>query len=115
MTNSKHWNPGNVEASQESGRCLLLRRAILSYSRRRILSSEVRNMKTLIAVLAAGLTLAFVELGLGASDAEAAVNYCKHRYNLCLARCPARLRCYSRCETQYRYCVPPAPSLGDLL
>jgi len=39
---------------------------------RRMLGSKVRNMKMLIAVLAAGLTLAFVELGLGEGDAEAA-------------------------------------------
>ncbi|MGH9552319.1 MAG: hypothetical protein ACRD3W_23230 [Terriglobales bacterium] len=73
-------------------------------------------MKMLIAVLAAGLTLAFVELGLGASDAEAAANYCKHRYNVCLAHCPRMARrCFGRCELQYRNCTYPYPYLGDLL
>jgi hypothetical protein len=83
---------------------------------RRMLGSKVRNMKMLIAVLAAGLTLAFVELGLGEGDAEAAANYCKHRYNLCLARCPGTIRrCFWRCQSQYRYCTYPAPYMGDLL
>jgi hypothetical protein len=76
-------------------------------------------MKTLIAVLLAGLALGLLASGPGASVAEAAsryaANYCKARYNLCLARCPDRVRCFSRCLTQYKYCVPPAPSLGDLL
>jgi len=81
-----------------------------------ILGRKARNMKMLVAVLAAGLTLAFVELGLGASDAEAAANYCKHRYNLCLARCPGTVRrCFSRCQSQYRHCTYPSPYLGDLL
>jgi hypothetical protein len=78
----------------------------------------MRNMKILIAVLAVSLILAFVGLGVSASGAEAAnhlPNYCKNRYQLCLARCAERVRCYSRCETQYQYCVPPAPALGDLL
>jgi hypothetical protein len=76
-------------------------------------------MKILLAALTAVLTLALVELSLGGSDAKAAAyyseNYCKNRYNLCLARCPDRVRCFSRCLTQYRYCTPPAPALGDLL
>ncbi len=75
-------------------------------------------MKILIAALTAALTLAFVELSFGGSEATAAYyseNYCKNRYNLCLARCPDRVRCFSRCLTQYRYCTPPAPSLGELL
>ena len=59
-------------------------------------------MKMLITVLAAGLTLTFAELGLGASEAEAA-SFCKHRYNLCLARCPGPFaRCSSRCQARYR-------------
>ena len=67
-------------------------------------------MKMLIAVLVAGLTLAFSELGLGASDAEAATS-CKRRYNVCLARCPGPFRrCSGRCQSQYRDCIPPAPS-----
>jgi hypothetical protein len=60
---------------------------MLLYSRPRISGSKVRHMKMLIAVLAAGLTLALAELGLGARDAEAA-SFCKHRYSLCLMRCP---------------------------
>ena len=71
-------------------------------------------MRMLIAVLALSLTLAVVELGLGASDAEAA-NYCKYRYNLCLAHCPGTVRCPIRCQVQYRNCTYPAPYLGDLL
>jgi hypothetical protein len=87
--------------------CLILDRGILG--------SKVRNIKMLIAVLVAGLTLAFSELGLGASDAEAATS-CKRRYNLCLARCPGPFRrCYSRCQSQYRYCTYPWPYLGDVL
>ena len=75
-------------------------------------------MKILITALIAALTLALVELSFGGSDAKAVYyseNYCKNRYSLCLARCPDRVRCFSRCQTQYRYCVPPAPSLGELL
>jgi hypothetical protein len=74
-----------------------------------------RNMKQLIVVLAAGLALAGVELGLGASGAEAATSFCKHRYSLCLARCPETLRCSSRCRTQYKYCANPYPYIGNLL
>jgi hypothetical protein len=72
-------------------------------------------MKKLIVVLAAGLALAGVERGLGASEAEAASSFCKHRYNLCLARCPQTLRCDSRCQTQYKYCASPYPNIGNLL
>jgi hypothetical protein len=76
-------------------------------------------MKTLVAVLSGCLMLVLLASGLGAQGAEAAsryaANYCKSRYTLCLARCPDRVRCFSRCATQYKYCVPPAPSLGDLL
>ena len=72
-------------------------------------------MKTLIVVLAAGLTLPVVELGLGASEADAASSFCKHRYNICLARCPETLRCSSRCRTQYKYCTNPYPYIGNLL
>ena len=72
-------------------------------------------MKTLIDVLAAGLALAGVGLGLGASEAKAASSFCKHRYNLCLARCPGTLRCSGRCQTQYKYCTTPYPYLGNLL
>jgi hypothetical protein len=72
-------------------------------------------MKQLIVVLAAGLALASIELSLGASEAEAATNFCKHRYSLCLARCPQTLRCTGRCQTQYKYCANPYPYIGNLL
>jgi hypothetical protein len=72
-------------------------------------------MKTLIVVLAAGLALAFVELGLGASPAQAAPNICKYRYAICLARCQAADRRCTRCRQQYRYCIAPYPSMGNLL
>jgi hypothetical protein len=73
-------------------------------------------MKMLIAVLAASLTLAFAALSLGPSKAEAATNYCKHRYGVCLARCQGRARhCDNRCQSQYRFCRYPYPYLGDLL
>ena len=72
-------------------------------------------MKMLIAVLAAGLTLTFAELGRGASEAEAA-SFCKNRYNVCLARCPGPFQwCSGRCQARYRACIPPAPSIRDLL
>jgi hypothetical protein len=72
-------------------------------------------MKTLIVVLAAGLTLAAAGLGFGANKAEAASTFCKHRYDLCLARCPDTLRCSTRCRTQYKYCADPYPYIGNLL
>lgn len=72
-------------------------------------------MKMLIAVLAAGLTLTFAKFGLGTSEAVAA-SFCKHRYSLCLARCPGPFaRCSSRCQVRYRSCIYPAPSIRDLL
>ena len=71
-------------------------------------------MRILIALLALALTLSFVELGLGASDAQAAWS-CKQRYNICLARCPANSQRCQRCRTQYRYCRYQLPYLGDLL
>jgi hypothetical protein len=69
----------------------------------------------LIALLAVAVSLTFVELGLGAGDAQAAPNFCKHRYNLCLVRCGANSQRCKRCQTQYRYCRYPLPYLGDLL
>ncbi len=73
-------------------------------------------MRMLIALLAVALTLTFLELGLGASEVQAAPNYCKHRFNLCLARCPGRARrCLSRCQSQYRHCTYRLPYMGDLL
>jgi hypothetical protein len=77
---------------------------------------EVRNMrerKTLIAVLAASLTLA--ALGLGAGGAGATTS-CQDRYYVCMARCPVVARkCVKRCHTQYHYCVIPRPYLGDVI
>lgn len=73
-------------------------------------------MRMLIALLAVALPLIFVELGLGAGDAQAAPNYCKRVYDICLARCSGRTaRCVSRCQSRYRYCRYPLPYLGDLL
>jgi len=73
-------------------------------------------MRMLIALLAVALTLTFVELSLGASEVQAASNYCKHRYNLCLARCPGTTRrCLTRCQSQYRHCTYQWPYMGDLL
>ncbi len=75
-------------------------------------------MKMLVAMFAAFLMLAFVEPSLGASDAEAASNFCKHRYNACAARCEQRRRgrnCFNRCRHSYHTCTPPLPSLGSLL
>lgn len=71
-------------------------------------------MRMLIALLAVALTLSFVELGLGAGDAQAATS-CKLRYSACLARCPAAKRQCTRCQVQYRYCRYPYPYMGDLL
>jgi hypothetical protein len=71
-----------------------------------------------ILVAAAIATLAALTLGFDAqhSPASAAPNYCKHRYNICLARCPAaNRRCPTRCQSQYRHCNYPMPYLGDLL
>jgi hypothetical protein len=73
-------------------------------------------MKTLIAVLAAVLALAFLDIGLGAHQAQAAQNYCKYRYNLCLARCPGTVRrCFNLCQSRYRHCTYKMPYLGDLI
>ena len=71
-------------------------------------------MRLIIGLLAASLTLTFVELGLGASEVEAAWS-CKQRYNVCLARCHANRQRCQRCRTQYRYCRYPLPYAGDLL
>lgn len=71
-------------------------------------------MQKLAAILVTALTLAFLEFGIGAAEAQAGSSYCKSRYNLCLARCAERLRCFPRCQSRYRRCVPPAPHLGDL-
>ncbi len=72
-------------------------------------------MRMLIALLALALTLTLVELGPGASDAQAASS-CKRAYNACLGRCLGRPgRCVSRCQAQYRHCTYRWPYMGDLL
>jgi hypothetical protein len=73
-------------------------------------------MRMLIALLATALTLTFVELGLGATEVQAASSYCTHRYHLCLARCPGPTqRCLRRCQSQFRHCTYRSPYMGDLL
>jgi hypothetical protein len=72
-------------------------------------------MQTLIAILAAVLTVVFLAFGLSADQAQA--GFCEYRYNHCLARCASRefnLGCAPRCRVQLRHCKPPAPHLGDL-
>jgi hypothetical protein len=78
---------------------------------------ECSNMQKLIAILAAALTLAFLEFGFSGGQAQAGSGFCKYRYNLCLARCARvnRGRCFRRCREQFRRCTPPAPHLGDLI
>lgn len=73
-------------------------------------------MKTLIAVLGLGLAFGLVELGSGASEAQAAQSFCKYRYNLCLARCAGRpKRCVRRCYDKYQGCITGKPYLGNLI
>jgi hypothetical protein len=64
-------------------------------------------MQTLIAILAAALTLSFAQLG-AASRAQAGdiPEFCKHRYNQCLSRCqmPDR-KCFRGCQHQLQNCV----------
>ena len=71
-------------------------------------------MQTLMAILVTALTLAFLEFGIGAAEAQAGSAFCKNRYNICLARCAESRRCFPRCQAQYRRCVTPAPHLGEL-
>jgi hypothetical protein len=73
--------------------------------------------KPIVLAAAVALLTAWTS-GFGAQPAQsaAASNYCKHRYNICLARCPRRLeRCYRRCQSQYRACPIDRPYLGDLI
>jgi len=71
-------------------------------------------MRMLIALLAVALMPTFMELSFGASEAQAAAS-CRQSYNVCLARCaPNSQRC-QRCRTKYKYCIIPAPHLGNLL
>jgi hypothetical protein len=71
-------------------------------------------MRMLIALLAVALTLTFVELGLGASEVQAAAS-CRQSYNVCLARCGANSQRCQRCRTRYKYCTFPMPYMGNLL
>jgi hypothetical protein len=80
-----------------------------------ILGREVSDMKMVIALLALALTLTLLELGAGTGQAQAAQNFCKQRYNACLARCQGRPRCVKRCREQYRSCTYRWPYLGDLI
>lgn len=66
-------------------------------------------MQTMIAVLAACLTLTFVQLCFGTSRAQAGSHipeFCKHRYDLCLSRCqmPDR-KCFRGCQHRLQHCV----------
>ena len=72
-------------------------------------------MRIGVVIAAAVLALTGMAAWFDAPEAQAAPNICKYRYNLCLARCqPASRRC-TRCRQQYRYCIAPYPSLGNLL
>jgi hypothetical protein len=72
-------------------------------------------MQTVMAILATALMLTFLEFGRSTADAQAGSAFCRHRYNVCLARCAERRRCFPGCQSQYRRCIPPAPQLGDLI
>jgi hypothetical protein len=68
----------------------------------------------LISLLAVALMPTLAELGFGAGQAQAAAS-CRQSYNVCLARCaPNSQRC-QRCRVKYKYCIIPAPYLGNLL
>lgn len=72
-------------------------------------------MQTLIALLAAALTMAFLEFWVATGAAQA--GFCEYRYSHCLARCASRelnRNCFPRCRVQLRHCKPPPPHLGDL-
>jgi len=71
-------------------------------------------MQKLTAILLTALTLALLEFGIGAAEAQAGSAFCKDRYNICLARCAEGRRCFPRCQTRYRRCITPAPHLGEL-
>lgn len=67
-------------------------------------------------LIAAALSMLTGSAGIfGQQQAEAAPNICKYRYNICLARCQAADRRCTRCRQQYRYCIAPYPSMGNLL
>jgi hypothetical protein len=72
-------------------------------------------MPTLIAILAAALTMVFVEFGVSGGQAQA--GFCEYRYGHCRARCASRELnrvCFPRCRVNYRHCITPSPHLGDL-
>ena len=72
-------------------------------------------MQTLIAILAAALTMAFLEFGVTAGKAQA--GYCEYRDSHCRARCARRelnRGCFSRCRVNYRHCIT-SPNLGELI
>ena len=72
-------------------------------------------MRMGIVIATAVLALTALATWFDAPQAQAAPNICKQRYSICLARCqPANRRC-ARCRQQYRYCIAPYPSLGNLL
>jgi hypothetical protein len=72
-------------------------------------------MRIGIVIAAAVLALTGLAAWLDVTQAQAAPNICTYRYNLCLARCQAASRRCARCRQQYRYCIAPYPSLGNLL
>jgi hypothetical protein len=81
----------------------------------RLLCYRALTMRTLIATFAALLALLILAPRLGARTADAG-SFCQNRYNLCLARCPiANKKCPSRCRSDFRSCVIPAPSAKGLL
>ncbi|HXG79601.1 MAG TPA: hypothetical protein VNJ31_09725 [Methyloceanibacter sp.] len=73
-------------------------------------------MKLIIAFVVPALMICFGALAFGARSAEAAENFCKRRYNICLARCPGPAQtCLSRCQARYKGCISRRPYLGDLI
>jgi hypothetical protein len=69
-----------------------------------------------IAVALATLTVAFLEFGLSAGQAQG--GFCEYQHNHCLGRCASRelnRRCFPRCRVQYRHCKAPSPHLGELI
>ena len=78
-------------------------------------TASLNTMRMLIAILAASLMFVFVEPSLGVNDAAAA-NFCKNRYNFCVARCQRKARpCLNRCQYSYHSCTTPYVYLGDVL
>jgi hypothetical protein len=72
-------------------------------------------MQTSMPILTAALTVAFMEFGVSAGQAQA--DFCEYRYSHCRARCASRELnrvCFTRCRVNYHHCKPPSPHLGDL-